>query len=152
MLVTVATENGLSRKKLCLGKAFLAEVCGLGPPNFTLILLLGLILLTPCCCCKHHEKCEDVSLKGGYGRNGELPWCTVLSYAAQDLSAEVETASMVRQRPRALESPMTQHIEQHRRALLGAQPECTRRMDTTYLTRETQMAHLVSVKALRVIP
>ena len=116
--------------------AFLAEVCGLGTPNFTLILLMVLILLTPCCCCKHHDKCEDVSLQGGYGRNGELPWCTVLTYAARDLSAGVGTASIVRQRPRALESPMTQHIEQHCRALLELN-----QVHTAWTRRFSQESH-----------
>ena len=42
--------------------------------------------------CKQYEKCEDVSLHGGHGRNDE---------------------------PRELESGMTQHVEPHRRALPG---------------------------------
>ena len=95
VVVTVETGNGFAEKALPR-KAFFAEGGGLGTSNFTLVLLLRLILLTPCCCCKHHEKCEDVSLHGGHERKGEPPWCTVPSYAAQDLSAEVGTASIVR--------------------------------------------------------
>ena len=139
------------QEKAMPGEVFVAESSGLSTPNFTLILLMVLILLTPCCCWKHHAKCMHVSLHGGHWTQ----WGAAMVHRAHVCCAKFVCRGRVAQHRKAKTSrtgvPDDAAYQATRSGPAGNQPDAHGE-DVTFLTREPKMAHLVSVKAMRIIP
>ena len=68
-----------------------------------------------------------------------------------DLSATVGTVGIPRERPQIREVRTAKHLEHHDRALLERKSDA-HGAETTFLTREPRMAHIVCLNALRVVP